>query len=133
MNAETHAQFLVRGSSLQKVVGLRFDRGRLWDLLRRVDLPLAFACGIVGVILACAALPGWIAPFTTTDMDHDAILQAPSAIHNLGTDHLGRDVLSLLIYGARQSIEVAGGAVLFGTLVGGALGLIAGYLGKTVD
>jgi peptide/nickel transport system permease protein len=133
MNAETHAQFLAPNARLRDVGAPHLDLARGLDALRRIDVPLALACVVVAAILACAALPGWIAPFTTTDMDHDAILQAPGAIHMLGTDHLGRDVLSLLIYGARQSVQVALGAVLFGTLVGGFVGLVAGYVGKTLD
>ena len=59
---------------------------------------------VVALMLACAVAPGWFAPFDPTDMDTDAILQAPSLAHWLATDHFGRDVASLLINGARQSL-----------------------------
>jgi peptide/nickel transport system permease protein len=84
-------------------------------------------------MLACAIAPGHIAPFDPTDMDSDAILQAPAWPHLLGTDHLGRDMLSLLIHGARQSLLMGGCAVAAGGAVGGLIGLVSGYAGRTVD
>src|SRR5262245_15045161 len=76
-------------------------RRRIPTLLRpRILLPGL----IVLVILACGLVPQWIAPYEPIDMDSYAILQAPSAEHWLGTDHFGRDVLTLVIYGARQSL-----------------------------
>src|SRR5262252_8017619 len=56
-----------------------------------------------------------------------------SAEHLLGTDHLGRDVLSRLIFGARVSMVVGFTAVIFAGIVGTALGILAGYLGSWVD
>src|SRR5262249_39688391 len=53
--------------------------------------------------------------------------------HVLGTDANGRDVLSRVMWGARASLLLAIGSVLFGTIVGGLLGLIAGFRGKTTD
>jgi peptide/nickel transport system permease protein len=133
MNAETHQQFLARDISLARPVALPFDPRRLLVPLRQSD-PALVLSGLVVVVLAAWALaPAWIAPFSPTDMDHGAILQAPSAAHRLGTDHLGRDILSLLIYGARQSLFIGLTATAIGTLLGGLLGLIAGYAGRTVD
>jgi peptide/nickel transport system permease protein len=88
---------------------------------------------VVLAMLACAVVPGWIAPFDPTDMDSDAILQAPGAAHLLGTDHFGRDVLTLVIFGARASLLLGGCAVLVGGIGGGAIGLLAGYAGRGVD
>ncbi len=88
---------------------------------------------VVTVMLVCALAPGAVAPFDPTDMDTDAILHAPGAIHWLGTDNVGRDVLSLLIYGARESLLMGACAVGLGGAVGGLIGLVAGFAGRTAD
>lgn len=99
-------------------------------LLRpRILLPLL----VVAIILACGIAPEWIAPYAPIDMDSYAILHAPSAAHWLGTDHFGRDVLTLVIHGARQSLLMGACAVLVGGLLGGLLGLVSGYAGGAVD
>jgi peptide/nickel transport system permease protein len=106
------------------------SRRPLPALLRpRILLPLL----VVAAILACGIAPEWIAPYAPTDMDSYAILQPPSAEHWLGTDHFGRDVLSLVIHGARQSLLMGACAVLVGGLLGGLLGLVSGYAGGAVD
>lgn len=88
---------------------------------------------VLAVLLACAAAPAWIAPYAPTDMDDIAILSPPDAAHWLGTDHFGRDVLSLMIHGARQSLLMGIWAVLVGGVLGGIIGLAAGYLGGRTD
>jgi peptide/nickel transport system permease protein len=94
---------------------------------------LLLPCLILTALLACALVPDWIAPYRATDMDADAILSAPAPYHWLGTDHFGRDILSLLIYGAAQSILIGVGTVLFGAVLGGCIGIVAGYSGGLVD
>ena len=84
-------------------------------------------------MLACAIAPGLLAPFDPTDMDSDAILRSPNRQHVLGTDHFGRDILSLLIHGARQSLLMGGCAVAVGGIAGGLIGLLAGFFGRAVD
>jgi ABC-type dipeptide/oligopeptide/nickel transport system permease subunit len=86
---------------------------------------------IVLLIITAIAAP-WLAPYNpyTTDVAHR--LQSPSTQHLLGTDSIGRDILSRVIYGARTSLLVGLGAVGLATLVGQALGLIAGYFGGLV-
>lgn len=133
MNAETYQQFYARDVVLNRPTVPRFDFIRLLVPLRQSDPALSLSVLVVAVLVAWALTPEWIAPFAPTDMDHSAILQAPSAAHRLGTDHLGRDILSLLIYGARQSLFVALSATAIATFLGGLLGLIAGYAGRTVD
>jgi peptide/nickel transport system permease protein len=60
-------------------------------------------------------------------------LQAPSAAHWLGTDLLGRDTYSRIVFGARTAFEIAAGAVLLGTLFGVPLGAVAGFSGRWID
>jgi peptide/nickel transport system permease protein len=88
---------------------------------------------VIATVLLSALVPGWVAPFDPTDMDGDAILSAPGAAHWLGTDNLGRDVLSLLVYGARDSLLMGFCAVGLGGVAGGLIGLAAGFGGRAPD
>ncbi len=110
--------------------GWRWPRPRL---PARIGLPTALALVVVLLVLACALAPDRIAPYAATDLDHAALLQAPGRAHWLGTDHLGRDVFSLIVHGARHSIAVAVGAVVLGTIGGCLVGLVAGYAGGWID
>ncbi|MET0388199.1 MAG: ABC transporter permease [Polyangiales bacterium] len=108
---------------------------RAWLPLQRglAALPLAASLIVVCSVVAAALVPDWLAPFGATDMDSTAILQPPGGAHLLGTDHFGRDVLSLVIYGARQSVLMAVAAMMLSCGVGATLGLIAGYTGGIMD
>lgn len=113
------------------------------------DAPLAIffrrhAIGMIGLtILVCAAgaalLAPWIAPYSPTKVDLMARLAPPfwveggSLKHLLGTDNLGRDILSRVIYGAQVSLSVGAGAVVLGAVIGSTVGLLAGYFGGLVD
>ncbi len=130
MDAKTEHRFLADGPAPAR----REPRPRPSPGRRaRPDPAVVAAALVVGVILAWALAPGWIAPYPATRMDPGAILAPPGGAHLLGTDHFGRDVLSLVIYGARQSLLVGAGAVAVGVLVGGLIGVIAGYVGRAVD
>ncbi|MCM3175104.1 MULTISPECIES: ABC transporter permease [unclassified Paenibacillus] len=88
---------------------------------------------IVVFTIACAIVPGWIAPYSPTEMLTDAILQAPSWAHLFGTDYFGRDIFSVVVYGSRDSLLIGFASVLVGGLAGSALGIISGYIGGIVD
>lgn len=88
---------------------------------------------IVGLILIAAILAPWVAPWSPYDLDYTAMLQGPSATHWLGTDELGRDTLSRVIYGARLSMQVAFIAAGVGLVCGTVIGVIAAYFGGIVD
>jgi peptide/nickel transport system permease protein len=88
---------------------------------------------MLAFVAACALVPGWIAPYLPTDMHSDVILQAPGATHWFGTDQFGRDVFSLVVHGARQSLLIGIAAVLVGCTAGVSLGLLAGYAGGWFD
>lgn len=85
------------------------------------------------VILTSAILAEYVAPYSPTKIFPRAVLEGPSAEHLLGTDELGRDMLSRIIYGARVSLMVGVGSVLLALPFGIFFGLIAGYLGGPVD
>ncbi|WP_298068405.1 ABC transporter permease [uncultured Mailhella sp.] len=88
---------------------------------------------IVLTMSLLALLAPWLAPFDPAALDLDSILMPPSSEHLLGTDALGRDVFSRLLYGARVSLWVGFVAVGISTAIGVALGLISGYFGGWTD
>jgi len=103
-----------------------------WRAFRRNKL--ALIGGIVVVVLVVLAVfAQWIAPWDPNRPDVRKILDAPSKAHPLGTDQLGRDVLSRMLYGARVSLAVGFVSVGIATLIGIALGAAAGYHGGTID
>jgi peptide/nickel transport system permease protein len=104
-------------------------RGRRgWARLRRNPLALGGLVVVVVALLA-AVLAGLISPFPADHTDFVATLQPPSIHHWLGTDELGRDQLSRVLYGLRVSLSVAVLAVGLSLLVGVPLGLLSGFYG----
>jgi len=88
---------------------------------------------ILGLVLFCALFADIIAPYPPNEQDYLAITEAPSSAHWLGTDDLGRDILSRIIYGSRISLLVGVIAVGIALALGVSLGLVAGYTGGTSD
>ena len=96
--------------------------------------PLALVSGSFVLLLVLVAIfAPWLAPWNPMEPDWMALSSPPSATHWMGTDDLGRDVLSRIIYGARISLYVGVVSVTLGMLVGIFLGLLAGYYGRWVD
>ncbi len=93
---------------------------------------------LLGFILCCAivisaAFAPLLAPYDPYKIDPMVILQPPSRAHLLGTDELGRDVLSRLIYGARVSILVSTVAVSIALVIGVSIGMVSGYFGGRIE
>ncbi len=88
-----------------------------------------FGMLIIVFFIVVAIFANWIAPYNPNQPDMSAVLQNPNAAHWLGTDALGRDTLSRVIYGARTSLEIGLIVVAVGSIIGMALGTIAGYYG----
>jgi peptide/nickel transport system permease protein len=88
---------------------------------------------LASVVLVAAIFAPAIAPYSPYDLDVAHMLQGPSAAHWLGTDELGRDVLSRTIYAARISVEVAVVAVSVGLFGGTIIGILSAYFGGLVD
>ncbi len=96
--------------------------------------PLAMAgLIIVAAVLSVAVFAPQLAPYDPTKPDFTAILQAPDGKYLLGTDEVGRDLLSRLIYGARASIRAGLIAVLIAVGIGVPIGLLSGYTGGWLD
>lgn len=94
-------------------------------LWRRPEACVGLALVLVAALTALLA--PWIAPFDPLSIDLARKLAPPSAVHLMGTDQTGRDILSRIIWGARPSLTVGVLAVTIGTLGGVAIGLSAGY------
>lgn len=88
---------------------------------------------LVGIFVLCAIFAEFIAPYSPYDLDVSSMLQRPSTAHWLGTDEVGRDELSRVIFAARISIEVALVAVGVGLLGGTIIGILAAYFGGWID
>lgn len=109
---------------------------RRWARVRRLlfgrKLVLA-ALAVVVLVVIAAILAPWIAPYNPYTVDLGSALQSASARHWLGTDELGRDILSRILFGARISLEVGVVTVCVSGAVGCLLGLLAGYFGGFTD
>jgi peptide/nickel transport system permease protein len=111
-------------------------RARRRRLLRKrfMRRPLAVAGLIVATLFILMAIfAPWIAPYSPSASDFNATLAPPSSEHWLGTDELGRDVLSRIIWGARASIAAGVLATLLGMVIAVPLGVIAGYYRGWID
>jgi len=120
-----------RPSRVEPGVGI----GALWARLRlrRASATSVVAVGVVLVVILLAVFADQVAPFDPLAGDYSVVRQPPTATHWLGTDDVGRDVLSRLIYGARTSLAVGFGAVLIGDIVGLMWGVSSGYIGRRFD
>ncbi|MCX5890098.1 MAG: ABC transporter permease [Deltaproteobacteria bacterium] len=103
-----------------------------WSRLRRNRMAVAGLVLVVG-LFAVALLAPWLAPYDPNFIDLKQVLMPPSPAHLLGTDTLGRDVLSRVIFGARISLLVGFVAVGIATLIGVLVGALAGYYGGAMD
>lgn len=107
---------------------------RLKLLRKLLRKPLAvIGLVIVALLVVMAFCAPLVAPHDPLKADFGAILQAPSAKYLLGTDEVGRDVLSRLIFGARASLQAGFLAVLIAVGIGVPLGVISGYYGGALD
>ena len=104
-------------------------------LLRSITRHRLATVGLVVIAVFClvAILAPLIAPHSPYDQDLYAVLAGPSAQHWLGTDNLGRDLLSRTIYGARVSLLFGIGSTALSAVLGVAIGLFAGFKGGAVD
>lgn len=93
----------------------------------------AFGVVVIAIEVLAAVLAPWLAPHDPLHTYQDYVLSPPSGRFVLGTDEVGRDVLSRIVYGARISLEIAAICVGIAAVLGSALGLLAGFLRGTTD
>ena len=103
-----------------------------WARFRRHRMAL-FGLAVLALVAGSAVLAPAITPYSPTALDPDHSLAPPSRQHLLGTDDLGRDEFSRVVYGGRVSLLVGLTAMLVGSAIGVVLGSVAGYAGGWVD
>ena len=129
----------VSGEYIEAVDGVDVAMGRLlfrfWDLAKRVrqNRLAVFGAVVLLVLIIVAVFAPLIAPYDPEEQDLYNTLQSPSSQHLFGTDHLGRDVFSRVVYGSRTTVVVGLASVALAVLLGIPLGLAAGYLGRWVN
>ncbi len=99
----------------------------------RRSYSLLIGAGLLGLIVVLAILAPWITPHDPLAHNLESILAPPSSDYLLGTDHLGRDVWTRLLYAARLDLLIGVGAVITPFVTGTLLGAVAGYYGGRID
>jgi peptide/nickel transport system permease protein len=116
--------------------GLTRPRDSTWTVVWRFvrKKPLGAAGGVLMLaMLLTALLANVLQTHDPIATDATATLARPSEEHWLGTDHLGRDIYSRIVHGARVSLIVGIGSTLLGSVLGGVIGLLSGYAGGKTD
>ena len=98
-------------------------------------MPLSFkiSTGFLIIVFLVAVLAPWVAPYSYKTQDTLNILSFPGSLHWLGTDRLGRDLLSRMIYGARVSLFVGVCSTMLALVIGTIYGTISAYVGGRTD
>ena len=127
------AQEKDRGSELLPQIGEQDGvREKLRRMARQNKLA-AFSAVLIALVLLLAVFAPLVAPYGEAEQDVLARLQPPSAAHWFGTDELGRDVLSRILYGSRLSLAIGILPSVISLVIGIVLGLLAGYFGGWAD
>ena len=107
---------------------------RMHAILRAVrgNTQLKVGLAMLAVLLLCAILAGVLSPYDPYALSND-LVSAPSGSHPLGTDHLGRDVLSMILHGTRISLMIGSISALIAAAVGILLGGVSGFFGGKAD
>ena len=103
-----------------------------WQRFKRNKLAVTGGIMVLTLFFAGALAPV-VSPFNPNDIDKKHILEPPGISHPLGTDDLGRDVLSRMLYGSRISLSVGFIAVGIATVIGVIIGAVSGYYGRWTD
>ncbi len=99
-----------------------------WKRLKK-NRAAFFSLWFIGVVCVIAIFAPWIAPYSFDIQNIDRALMSPDRLNLLGTDSLGRDMLSRIIYGARMSMAVGIFTAIFSLIIGGVYGAVSGWLG----
>ena len=100
---------------------------------RSVNRLLPFCAGFLLIIVLSAVFAPWFSSYAVGGLEEKRLLEPPSSAHWMGTDGLGRDLLTRVLYGARVSITVGFGTALIALIIGTTYGLIAGFKGGNWD
>jgi len=131
MNATLPAEL---GQQAQRDAAKEARAGRTPALVRLLRRPAAaFGLVVIALFVAMAIAAPLIAPYDPIGTSFSTVRKAPSVAHWFGTDEIGRDVLSRVIYGARASLAAGVVSVLISLAIGVPVGLLAGYAGGRTD
>lgn len=106
--------------------------GDVWRRLRKNKLAIV-GSAIILLLILTALLAPWVAPYDPSDINLEIARNAPSSKHWFGTDLLGRDYFSRVVYGSRISIQIGVVTVVIALVIGLTLGALAGYFGGWLD
>ncbi|MDD5711597.1 MAG: ABC transporter permease [Smithellaceae bacterium] len=106
--------------------------GDFWKRFKKNKIAMA-GLALVAILFIVSLLAPFISPYDPNEINLETVLMAPSGNHLLGTDQLGRDVLSRMIWGTRISLKVGFIATGIAIIIGTILGALAGYYGRWVD
>ncbi len=140
MKPQVGSDGVVREIRVSPVVAVSVERAEpsetpLVQSLRRLrrSKTALFGLAVILVLVLVAAFAEVLAPQSPTDSDQATTFALPSRAHPLGTDQLGRDMLSRVIHGSRVSLAIGVSSVLLALFIGVPFGLIAGYYGGRLD
>jgi peptide/nickel transport system permease protein len=127
----------VISAAVERIVGREPAPGgrpnrRAWERFRSHRLAV-LGSGVLALLGALAIFAPWVTPYSPTAIDLHQVTAAPTLAHPLGTDELGRDVLTRVLFGGRISLLVGLFSMLIATSVGVAYGTVAGYYGGRLD
>jgi peptide/nickel transport system permease protein len=124
-----------RSSVSGSVLGREIRETRRFDTARRFARSWFAVIGLafLTLVIVVAIFAPVIATHSPTDQSLLTRLQGPSSEHWFGTDQLGRDVFSRVVYGARYSLFIGAGAALFGLVAGSIIGMVSGFFGGWID
>ncbi|MFV2044283.1 MAG: ABC transporter permease [Anaerolineales bacterium] len=105
---------------------------RAWLRFRRHRMALA-GMALMGLIVALVILAPWVTPYDPNEIDLKIRLQPPDAQNLMGTDELGRDVLTRILYGGRISLLIGIAAMVVSVTIGTLVGAVGGYFGGKID
>ena len=132
MAQATTANAGTSGKGMAPNVELVSQRTRAWRTFRR-NKSAVVGLGMIIFVIAVALLAPLLAPYDPISQNTIDRLQEPGWEHWLGLDHLGRDVLSRIIYGTRVALLVGVASVVLGGALGTAMGIVAGYFGGRIS
>jgi oligopeptide transport system permease protein len=101
--------------------------------VNRADPWLAVSVGFIAIVTLSAALAPWLSPYAASGLQETRLLQPPSGAHWMGTDGLGRDLFTRILYGARVSLVVGLGTGIIALIIGTTYGLVSGFKGGRLD
>lgn len=98
----------------------------VWRRLKRNKLAMV-SLGLILLMVLLALFGSWIAPYSFSEQNYDAVLESPSGEHHFGTDNFGRDVFSRIIIGTSYTVAIGFGCMTAATVIGIFFGIIAAY------